>query len=78
MESFNIPHTSKKAQSINNNREYKFVGIQPHSPSFMMNNLTSNDGDSYAYVNSVDGQHKAVIYPREVIENNEASAPVLF
>lgn len=68
--------SSKK--SVTNNRDYKFIGIQPYSPSFMMNNLTTNGGDSFAYVNSVDGQHKAIIYPRELIENGEASAPVLF
>lgn len=70
--------SSKKAQSVNNNRDYRFLGIQPYSPSFMMNNLTTNGGDSFAFVNSVDGLHKAVIYPRELIENSEIPAPVLF
>lgn len=47
------------------------------SPSFIHNNLTTNDGEFFAYVNNmtVEGQPKAIIYSREIIEKGEISQP---
>ena len=36
-----------------NCKDYRFVSVT-HSPAFMMNNLTSNDGESFVYINSFD------------------------
>ena len=41
------------------------------------NNLTTNDGESFIYVNSNDTGPKAVIYSKDIIEKGEPSVPTI-
>lgn len=65
----------------NNSKDYRFVSLHGHSPSFMMNNLTTNGGENFVYVNTGDGGPKAVIYSKEIIEktaNTDIPQPQIF
>ena len=58
---------------LNNNfKGYRFVNVQ-NSPSFMCNNLTTNDGEYYVYVNNMEGQPKALLYNKDLVEKGEIS-----
>jgi hypothetical protein len=62
---------SSVAARNNNSKYYRFVSLHGHSPSFMMNNLTTNGGENFVYVNTADsGAPKAVIYSKELIEKS--------
>lgn len=62
-----------ESHSLNNNfKGYRFVGLA-NSPSFIPNNLTTNDGEFFVYVNNLSEGPKAVIYNRELIEKGEVS-----
>lgn len=50
--------------------------IAQHSPSFLMNNLTTN-GEYFAFANSTEGGPKAVILGREVLEKDEVQVPAV-
>ncbi len=53
------------------NKEYRLVAT-PASASFLTNNLSiSSDGESFVYVNSYDGNPKAVIYGKDILEKGE-------
>ena len=54
----------------NNFKGYRFVSVQS-SPSFVGNNLTTNDGESFVYVSNNEGQPRALIYGRDLIEKGE-------
>lgn len=59
--------------STNNNfKGYRFVNIQS-SPSFISNNLTTNDGELYVYVNNMDSVPRAFIYTKDLVEKGEIS-----
>lgn len=61
-----------------NNKDFKFVNLPQFSPSFIMNNLTTNGGDLLVYAHTGDGQPKAVIYSKDLIEKGEVFAPVIY
>lgn len=61
--------------SANNNfKGYRFVNVQ-NSPSFITNNLATNDGEFYTYVSNIEGQPKALIFNKDLIEKGEISLP---
>lgn len=61
-----------------NNKDYRLISV-PSSPSFLPNNLSStNDGENFVFVNSYDGNPKAIIYGKDLTEKGEVSAPSIF
>ena len=51
-----------------NFKDYRFVTLPQSSPSFMMNNLTSNGGEYFVYYNCSEGGPKAVVYTKDILE----------
>ena len=69
------------AQTKNNNyRNYRFIPLTAYSPSYLFNNLSSNDGENFVFANTAEiGQPKAIIYSKEIIEGKgEAVQPQVF
>ena len=69
------------AQTKNKNyRNYRFVPLTSYSPSYLFNNLSSNDGENFVFANtSESGQPKAIIYSKEIMEGKgEAVQPQVF
>lgn len=64
-----------ESSARNNYRDYRFVSLQSNTASFMMNNLTTTDGENFAYVNSYDGQPRVVIYGKDLVEKGEVAPP---
>ena len=54
----------------NNYKGYRFVSIQ-HTPSLITNNLTTNDGEYFVYINNQEPTPNAVIYSRDVLEKGD-------
>lgn len=46
-----------------------------HSPSYIGNNLTTNNGELYAFINNLEPSPKVVIYNRDLLEKGEISQP---
>ena len=63
------------ARLSNNYRDYRYVTLQSNSPSYLLNNLTTDDGEHFAYVNSYDGQPRAVIFGKQVLEKGDTTPP---
>jgi len=63
-----------ESSSNNNFKGYRFVNVVS-SPSFICNNLTTNDGELYAYVNNMDQQPRALMYNKDLVEKGEISSP---
>ena len=57
-----------------NYRDFRFVSLPQYSPSFLMNNLTTNGGDLYAFANTTDNLPKVVFYLRDAVEGAEPPA----
>ncbi|CDW78897.1 wd repeat-containing protein 54-like [Stylonychia lemnae] len=63
-----------EASANNNFKGYRFVNVAS-SPSFFCNNLTTNDGELYAFVNNMDQQPRALLYNKDLVEKGEISSP---
>lgn len=63
-----------------NYRNYRFVPLTAYSPSYLCNNLSTNDGENFVFANtSESGQPKAIIYSKEIMEGKgEAVQPQVF
>ena len=68
------------ANTRSNYRNYRFVPLTGFSPSYLFNNLSSNDGENFVFANtSESGQPKAIIYSKEILEGKgEAVQPQVF
>lgn len=61
--------------SVNNNfKGYRFVSVQ-NSPSFIANNLTTNDGESFVYACNTEGNPRAIIFGKDLVEKGEIAQP---
>lgn len=61
--------------SANNNfKGYRFVSVF-NSPSFLFNNMTSNDGEYYVFANNNEGTPKVLLYNKDLVEKGEIAPP---
>lgn len=72
--------SSSGKKEDNNYRNYRFIPLASYSPSYLMNNLSSNDGESFVFANtSESGQPKAIIHSKEMLDGKgETSSPQVF
>ncbi len=54
----------------NNNKGYRFASIIA-SPSYIPNNLSTNDGETFIYINNSEGVPKAIIYNQDIVNKAE-------
>ncbi|TNV77557.1 hypothetical protein FGO68_gene3676 [Halteria grandinella] len=60
-----------ESSPASNYKDYRFVPLPIYSPSYLMNNLTSNGGDLFVFANTAESQPKVVSYSKEFIEKGE-------
>jgi len=56
-----------------NNRDQRLVSLKS-SPSYILNNLTSNGGEYFAYINNSDATPKCFIYDKTLFEQHNAES----
>jgi hypothetical protein len=66
---------SSAARLSNNYRDYRLVSLQSNTASFIMNNMTTDDGEHFVYANSYDGQPRVVIFGKSVLDKGDTTAP---